>query len=341
MELARTQVAFGTAAPHAGTDFVPSRDAFLCLRSIAAAADISPLRYPGGKRKLAVLIAEVFATTRRRVRLLVEPFAGGASVSIAMLEAGFADEIALGDRDLMVASFWRTVFSAKAEALARRVENAEVSLRARDRVIASRPTSDIGRAFQCLYINRTSFSGIINKRAGAIGGRAQDGEYRVGCRFNQERIADRIRQLGALRDRVRFVRHQGYESTISDVRGLIGPTLSERDVFWYFDPPFFEKAERLYRHVFADADHRTFRAALDTVPGEFVLSYDDVPAATELYGNDPRSMAVPMVYSAAENNRPTQEIIVSNLLTSPGTKISVNAKTRFIKAKPAKRKSRE
>ena len=308
-----------------------TREDFLRLRAVAARADVSPLRYPGGKRKLAVLIAEIFATANRPIRLLVEPFAGGASVAIAMLEAGFAEEIALADQDPLVASFWRTVFSKDAERLARLIETAEVTLAERDRIIAYRPRKDLGRAYRCLYINRTSFSGIINEHAGAIGGRAQDGEYTIGCRFNQQRIADRIRKLSALRNKVRFVRHQGYDKTISDVRTLVGSKYSERDVFWYLDPPFFEKAGRLYRHVFSDADHRAFRTALDTIPGQFVLSYDDVPAAQHLYGEDPRSMAVSMVYSAAETNRPTQEIIVSNLLATAGAKISVNAKTRFIK----------
>lgn len=331
-----------TAAPErsAFEEFEPSREAFLRLHRIASAADVSPLRYPGGKRKLAVLIAQIFATAKRRPKIVVEPFAGGASVSIALLEAGFTDAIALADRDIMVASFWRTVFSDRAEELAHRVEKAKVSLEERDRIIKYKPRTDLGRAFQCLYINRTSFSGIINKRAGAIGGRAQDGKYTIGCRFNQDRIASRIRHLSKLKNQVRFVKHQSYENTIAEVRDHVGASMGEEDIFWYLDPPFFEKADRLYRHVFDDDGHRGFRLALDTIPGQFVLSYDDVKSAQELYGDDPRSMAVSMVYSAAENNRPTQEIIVSNLLATTGAKISVNARTRFIKDKPVPRRIR-
>ncbi len=53
----------------------------------ATRSDISPLRYPGGKRKLAPFIADLIAKSNVRPELFVEPFAGGASVSVSLLEA--------------------------------------------------------------------------------------------------------------------------------------------------------------------------------------------------------------------------------------------------------------
>ena len=130
----------------------------------------SPLRYPGGKRRLASYIAEILRTQKLRPKLFIEPFAGGASVSISMLENDLVDEIALADRDELVASFWKVVFSSKAEKLADRCLNASADLATWKRLRASEPKDDLGRAFKCLFLNRTSFSGILNHRAGPLGG---------------------------------------------------------------------------------------------------------------------------------------------------------------------------
>lgn len=322
--------------------FSPNKDDWYRLRLVSRMRDVSPLRYPGGKRKLAVLIAQIFTTTQRPIKLLVEPFAGGAAVSIALLEADFVESIAIADADEMVAAFWKTVFSEKAEAFARMVESAPVTMKERRRVIASRPRSDLSLAYKCLFMNRTSFSGIIKETAGVIGGKNQTGSHGLGCRFNKKRLAMRIRALSKMRDRVCFVRHQDYTKTIADIRAMFPTPEEQEGIFWYCDPPFFEKAQRLYRYTFDAAEHRRLKKSLATLPGAFVLSYDDVPAAEELYGNDPRSMCVPMQYNAAINEcRSAEELIVSDLVTSPGLKISVYAKTRFVLNAPYRRKCRK
>ena len=71
---------------------------------------LSPLRYPGGKRRLAGYIAAAIRINGLRPKLFVEPFAGGASVALQLLNDGLVDSIALGEKDPLVASFWKTVF---------------------------------------------------------------------------------------------------------------------------------------------------------------------------------------------------------------------------------------
>ena len=41
----------------------------------------------------------------------VEPFCGGASLSIALMEEGIVSEIALNDADPAIAALWDSVFS--------------------------------------------------------------------------------------------------------------------------------------------------------------------------------------------------------------------------------------
>ena len=321
--------------------WIPTQDDWMRLRLISHKADVSPLRYPGGKRKLAVLIGQIFARARVKPHLLVEPFAGGASVSIALFEAGFVENIALSDADELIAAFWRTVFSEQAEEFAQMVEAAKVSIPERKRVIASRPRSRIGLAYKCLFLNRTSFSGILHSNAGVVGGKHQRGQYKIGCRFNRERLAVRIRALSALRHRVLFVECQSYAQTVEMVSGMPHVRRSPESVFWYFDPPFFQRAERLYRKWFTLEDHLTFYKSLDFVPGHFVLSYDDVIESERLYGDDPRLIRLEMIYGAgtASEHPTVTELIISDLTPDGGAKISVNHKTRTIlNANPSRRK---
>ncbi len=277
---------------------------------------ISPLRYPGGKRKLIPLIADLISRSQP-VPLLVEPFAGGASVSIGLLEAGCVENIALSDKDFLVASFWKTVFSARAAELAEMVRSAEITLDNWKVIKRAQPSSEIEAAFNCIFLNRTSFSGILNDQAGPIGGQKQQSEYTIDCRFNREKLASRILELSKLREKVVFVECQDYAQTFDQVRQTAFCQDRLDQVLWYFDPPFFEKADKLYRHTFSDTGHLLFRQLLRHIEGHWILSYDDVPQARHYYSSDPGFARVNLSYNARidSNERlSSSEIVVSDII---------------------------
>ena len=62
------------------------------------ASIVSPLRYPGAKRRLGGYIASTLSLNSLHPTLLVEPFAGGASVSLQLLSDGYVDQIALAEK---------------------------------------------------------------------------------------------------------------------------------------------------------------------------------------------------------------------------------------------------
>ena len=61
------------------------------------ASILSPLRYPGAKRRLCGFISEALKLNGLKPRLLVEPFAGGASVSLQLLNDGIVENVALAE----------------------------------------------------------------------------------------------------------------------------------------------------------------------------------------------------------------------------------------------------
>lgn len=293
------------------------------LRTATTRPDLIPLRYPGGKRRLILAVADLLERSRNPIKLLVEPFAGGAAVSVTLMECGFVEEIALADKDEMVAAFWKVVFSREAGLLAEQIRNAEVTVaewkRLKHLQRANAFQTDLERAYACLFLNRTSFSGILHRKVGPIGGPGQTSKYKIDCRFNRESLSNRIVELSRLRSKVRFVRHQGYERTISDINKSSLARETPQHVAWYLDPPFFEKADRLYRHVFTEADHLRLQANLKRLRGHWILSYDNVEQARKLYAQHPGYSEISLMYSArisAETRTAGNEIVVSDIIAT-------------------------
>lgn len=234
----------------------------------------SVLRYPGSKARFSDFIAKTISLNAGPPRLFVEPFCGGASVSIALLEDGVVDKIAINDVDPLIAQFWATVFSkAGAEWLASRVVEVPLSVEEWKRQKALKPTSQRAAALKCLYLNRTSFNGIIHK-SGPLGGWGQK-NIKIDVRFNRQRIANRILALSELRSKV-TVANEGWrafcERFADDERAVI-----------YLDPPYYHKADQLYGYVFDEVEHEALRDFLQKMSRPWLLSYDDAQEVRDLY----------------------------------------------------------
>lgn len=279
----------------------------------------SPLRYPGAKSSLAPAIARVITSAKKsrevpEINLLVEPFAGGASASLRMIGDGTVDRILLADADPLVTAFWQAAADDTEQLVDRMhdewkryvrgggsdgVERWDYwrgwtpppTMKARDRRLAS--------AMKCLFLNRTTFSGILHGKAGPIGGRAQISAYPIGCRWNPDAIAERLRYVGHLYDIGRLVDvwRKDWQQTLEDVPEHYPQLLPSR-VVAYLDPPYVEKSSLLYRTSFDplggygggmgasrpndDSLHLTLAHYLRTkAQFRWLLSYDNQPMLTQ------------------------------------------------------------
>lgn len=246
----------------------------------------SPLRYPGAKSGLSSVIGELITAAERsaqvqRVELLVEPFAGGASTTLRLLGAGTVERALLADADPMVAAFWQ-VAAARTGELIERIssEHAEHVVCGGAKALTrwdywrswtpppgtSRATADLALATKCLFLNRTTFSGILHGQAGPIGGRAQTSEYHIGCRFNVAALCDRLEYVGHLYDTKRLVDvwRSDWRATLHGVASHYKTLLPDR-VVAYLDPPYLSKSGKLYGRSFDVQTGRT--GDLDWVAG--------------------------------------------------------------------------
>ena len=149
----------------------------------------SPLRYPGGKTRFTPFIWSAIQHSGAMPAEFVEPFCGGAGVSLALLELGHVQQIALNDIDPLIANFWQVVFGKTADAkadfkwLLGQIETATLSVEEWRRQKAFSPSSCREAAYKCLYLNRTSFNGILHQ-AGPIGGWGQVNRKLLTCAPN-------------------------------------------------------------------------------------------------------------------------------------------------------------
>ncbi|MER5297240.1 DNA adenine methylase [Streptomyces pharetrae] len=231
----------------------------------------SPLRYPGAKSSLAPVIARVITTATKsravpEVNLLVEPFAGGASASLRMIGEGVVERILLADADPLVAAFWQAAADDTERLVDRMYDEWKRFVRGGGAIAVERwdywrnwapgaglKSSDLRLevATKCLFLNRTTFSGILHGKAGPIGGRAQASKYPIGCRWNPEAIAERLQYVGHLYDTGRLVDVwcKDWRQTLDDIPERYPQLLPSR-VVAYLDPPYVEKSSLLYRTSF-------------------------------------------------------------------------------------------
>jgi DNA adenine methylase len=244
---------------------------------------LSPLRFPGGKRRLVPYVAAALRANDLRPNLLVEPYAGGASVALELLAFGFVERIALGDLDPYIAAFWETVFD-DAEWLCEQVDSVPLDLTTWERMKTTNFTGRRNRALACLYLNRTSFNGALHRRAGPIGGKSGGSSYEIGCRFPRERLVQRIRACAALAGRVELVAADDAMKVVKATRELA--RRNEWETFFYLDPPFWAKSQYLYRRAFTKKAHERLAESLRWLGDPYLLSYDPAPEIVTLYAHD-------------------------------------------------------
>ncbi len=287
---------------------------------------LSPLRYPGSKRRLAGFIRKTLEINDFRPKLYIEPFIGGASVALQLLVDDVVDQVILIDIDPLIAHFWEAVFFDTSW-LVNQILSIDVSLEKWNEFKTFKPKSKRDFALTCLFLNRTSFSGIMRNEVGPLGGRDQQSIYKINCRFPRETLVKRIKRISQYRDKVFAIWVCSWSEGMKKIRKLQkSQNLTSESVFLYFDPPFFEKGESLYRHYFVDKDHSELRDFLLHLNDYWILSYDSAHKFDLLYGdaiknntNGTKKKDIELIYSTGVmvGRKPTKEVIISNFESLP------------------------
>lgn len=271
----------------------------------------SPLRYPGGKGKLATYVKLLMLEHDLIGCDYVEPYAGGASVALSLLFEDYADTVHINDLNPGVHAFWASVLYATSD-LCEVILKTEVTMDEwhRQRAVARNSDSDLlALGFATFFLNRTNRSGIIS--GGVIGGKGQTGEWKLDARFNKPDLISRIRKIGRHRSRIELTNYDA----AAFLRPWQRPSAGSRALL-YLDPPYFVKGEGLYDNFYEPADHALIAGEMLKVEHPWIVSYDAAPEIIDLYPNLERTR-YSLNYSANRRGRGSEVMFFSSRLSVP------------------------
>jgi len=271
----------------------------------------SPLRYPGGKGKIARFMRAIVRENGLSDGLYVEPYAGGAAIAWELLITGIVRRVAINDISRPVFAFWDSVLN-HTEDLCRLIADRPVSVDEWDRwkgVFRRGSDDNLEIGFAFFFLNRTNRSGILN--GGIIGGRSQSGRWKIDARFNKENLIARIRKIADLRSRIEITRMNAV-----DFLKIQAPKWKSKTLV-YIDPPYFEKGRTLYHDAYHKDDHGSVSETVSQLDGvKWVVSYDDVMPIHNLY-EDWGWLQYSLNYSARNRFRGREVMFFSDGLTVP------------------------
>ncbi len=240
----------------------------------------SPLRYPGGKNRLAKFIAKICVDNNINGHY-VEPYAGGASVALYLLIENKVKKITINDKDKAIYAFWYSVLNHTDE-LCELIDKTKINIKNWENQKGIQKNKDrekdlLKLGFSTFFLNRTNRSGIIN--AGVIGGKEQKGNYKIDCRFNKQDLIKRIKNIAEFKNRIVLKNLDAI-----DLIKKIKKESNNKNTIFYFDPPYYLKGPGLYMNSYKENDHKKVAEEIKKIKRiHWIVSYDNVSEINKLY----------------------------------------------------------
>lgn len=229
----------------------------------------------------------------------------------SLLLNGTVDNIIINDYDKAIYSFWRTI-KYEPDALIKRIEETPITIEEwhRQKNIYSSATSySLDLAFATLFLNRTNRSGILN--AGPIGGYSQSGEWKLDIRFDKDALITKIAAIAEHRKNIAVYNKDIISLLRNYAPGFRGNT------FYCFDPPYYNKGQKLYKNFFGHQDHQRIHDVIaQEIVAPWIITYDDVDEIASLYA-DFATRRFDLIYSAANKGTASELMIFSNIHSCP------------------------
>lgn len=271
----------------------------------------SPLRYPGGKGRLAQYVIDLIEMNNLTGGHYVEPYAGGAGIGITLLYLEYVTHIHLNDLNKSVYAFWRSVCDTP-DALCRLIRDTPVTAREWKRQKAVQTTDQpdtLALGFSTFFLNRTNRSGII--KGGMIGGAKQTGRWKLGARYNRVELVRRVEKIASYAPRIALYNMDAAQFLTTRLRSI------PRSGLVYLDPPYYANGSRLYQNRYKHDDHVAVADIVGKLRHKWIVSYDNAKPVQQLYARF-RQQTFGLQYSAQQRYEGTEVMIFCDGLKTPG-----------------------
>ena len=258
----------GMSPPTAG--FPVSR---IPVVNVASVPQRSPLRYPGGKTWLIPHIREWLRRTEPEI--LIEPFAGGAIVSLTAVMEGLVTTTFMVEIDRDVAAFWRAALE-RDTTLQDRIRQFEPTLERLRELEHVPPATVEEHGFRTLVLNRTRRGGILAPGA-SFCRRGENGRGLL-SRWYPETLVKRLDAIRKSAHRIVFLEGDGLKALPILLRGW------GRKAAVFLDPPYTAGGKRAGARLYAHSsiDHAGMFRLLAEQKSNFLMTYDAAPEIVSL-----------------------------------------------------------
>ncbi|MFZ6864368.1 DNA adenine methylase [Undibacterium sp. Ji67W] len=276
----------------------------------------TPLRYPGGKGKLAYYVKSIIKENNLIDGHYVEPYAGGAGVAIELLMQEYVRKIHINDIDPAVFGFWHSVLY-ETDALCKLIQDTPISMetwyRQKAIIADTSNTSPIELGFATFFLNRTNRSGIL--KAGVIGGKEQSGKWKMDVRYNKDDLLKRIVDIANFESRIILYN----KDSAAFIRNI--STEINANALVYLDPPYYVKGQGLYRNYYSHNDHVEIMQELKRSKiRNWIVSYDNASEIRDIY-QDYRMIQYSLQYTAQQKKVGEEVMIFSNEIIIPNMEV--------------------
>lgn len=267
----------------------------------------SPLRYPGGKGQIYNTVLSMLEKNDLLNCTYVEPFAGGAGIAMRLLFENKVKKVVINDIDKSIYSVWYSILY-NTEEFIKMIEETPVNMdewnRQKDIQENKNFVSMLELGFSTFFLNRTNRSGII--KAGVIGGKKQNGSYKINCRFNKKSLIFLIRKIASYKKQIKIY-NKDAQIFMNRLKGL-------DNQFFFIDPPYFEKGKNLYTNFFIDEDHAMLAEYIkkNLLNQHLLISYDKCSQIENLYKEF--KMEVFLLNYSVQNKKKGEELFFTNNL---------------------------
>ncbi len=223
----------------------------------------SPFRYPGGKfYALKHILPFLDAVNHDEFR---EPFVGGGSIFYGKNKVAHNW---INDIESDIINVYNHLSDdINFDAFSVLFDNEVVNRERYSEIVQLQTNNDFERAFRTFYLNRTSYSGIINKPAWGYA----EGKSSPPPNWKKF-LQDSNKKL------------KGVKITNLDFEEVINAKADGKEVLIYLDPPYYNADQkRAYKKPFEVSDHIRLKDTLKKTKFKFCLSYDDCTEVRELY----------------------------------------------------------